>query len=74
MEVLVAFFELETQIDGLLFDGGDLQLELIDVVGGTEPGLMPGLLAERLGEAPFELLDARSETSGTLLRVEQVGL
>jgi hypothetical protein len=39
VEFLVAFFELETQIDGLLFEHDNLLFESVDVVGGTEPGL-----------------------------------
>lgn len=74
VEVLVAFFELESQIDGVLFECDDLVFELVDVVGGAEAGLAPCLLAERFGEALFELLDAGGEASGALLSVEQVGL
>ena len=47
-EVVVAFFELEAQVDGLLFEVGDLLAEGVDVGGGAEPGLAPGLFAERL--------------------------
>ena len=57
-EVLVAFFELQAQVDGLLFEVGDLLAEGIDVSGRAEPGFAPGLLAERLGQAFFELPDA----------------
>jgi hypothetical protein len=32
-EVLVAFFELQAQVDGLLFEGGEALFELVDVVG-----------------------------------------
>ena len=60
-EVLVAFFELETQVDGLLFEVGDLLAEGIDVGGDAEPGLAPGLLTERLGQAFLELPDAGVE-------------
>lgn len=38
-----------------------LVLELVDVVGSAEAGLAPCLLAERLGEALFELVDAGSK-------------
>jgi hypothetical protein len=60
-EVLVAFLELETQVDGLLFEVGDLLAEGIGVGGGAEPGLAPGLLAERFGQAFLELPDAGAE-------------
>ena len=46
-EVLVAFFELEAQVDGLLLEVGDLLVEGVDVGGRAEPGFAPGLLAER---------------------------
>ncbi len=63
-EVLVAFLELEAQVDGLLFEVGDLLAEGIGVGGGAEPGLAPGLLAERLGQAFLELPDAGGEPDG----------
>jgi len=44
-EILVALFELEPQVDGLLLEAGDLLAEGVDVGGGAEPGLAPGLLA-----------------------------
>jgi hypothetical protein len=44
-EVLVAFCELQAQFDGLLFEVVDLVVEGVDVGGGAEPGLVPGLLA-----------------------------
>jgi len=49
VEFLVAFFELETQVDGLLFEHDDLLFEPVDVVGGAEPGFAPGLLSECFG-------------------------
>ncbi|MGH3516201.1 MAG: hypothetical protein ACRDQ7_02030, partial [Haloechinothrix sp.] len=51
-----------------------LVLELVDVVGSAEAGLAPCLLAERFGEALFELMHAGGESGGALLGVEQVGL
>ena len=60
-EVLVAFFELQAQVDGLLLEMGDLLGEGIDAGGRAEPGFAPGLLAERLGQALFELPGAGGE-------------
>ena len=60
-EVLVAFLELEAQVDGLLFEVGDLLAEGVDVGGDAEAGLVPGLLTECLGQAPFKLPDAGAE-------------
>ena len=40
-EVLVAFLELDTQVDDVLFERQDLLFELVDVVGRAEPGLAP---------------------------------
>jgi hypothetical protein len=54
-------FELEPQVDGLLLEVGDLLAEGVDVGGGAEPGFAPGLLAEGLGQALFELPDAGGE-------------
>jgi len=60
-EFLVAFLELQAQVDGLLFEMGDLLVEGIDVGGRTEPGFAPGLFAEHLGQAFLELLEAGAE-------------
>ena len=73
-EVLVAFGELQAQVDGLLFEVGDLLLELVDVGRGAEPGLAPGLLADVFGEALLELLDAGVQPGGAFVGGEQVGL
>jgi hypothetical protein len=48
-EVVVAFLKPETQVDSLLLQVGDLLGEGVDIGGGAEPGLAPGLLAERFG-------------------------
>ena len=53
---------------------GDLVVECVDVGGGAEPGFAPGLVAERLGQAFFELLDAGGEPQSALVGGEQVGL
>ncbi len=47
-QVLVAFVELEPQVDDLLLEVGDFLVKGVDVGGGAEPGFAPGLLAERL--------------------------
>jgi hypothetical protein len=57
-QVLVAFLELQAQVNGLLLEMGDLLAEGIDVSGRAKPGFAPGMLAERLGKAFFELPDA----------------
>jgi len=58
-EVLVAFFELQPQVGGLLLEMADLLGEGVEVGGHAGPGLAPGLLAECFGEAFLELPDAR---------------
>ena len=62
------------QIGGLLFQAGDRVVEGVDVCGCAEPGFLPGLLAERLGQALFELLDTSGEPEGTFVGGEQVRL
>jgi hypothetical protein len=71
---LVAFVELEPQIRCLLFEVGDLLVEGVDVGWCAETGLSPGLLAEGIGEAFLEVLDAGVEPVGTFVCGEQVGL
>ena len=56
-EVLVSFFELEAQVDDLLLELAVLLGEVAGVGGVSEAGLVPGLLAERFGQAVFELPD-----------------
>lgn len=41
----------------VLSELGDLLFQLAGVVGLAEPGLAPGLAAQRLGEARFKLAD-----------------
>jgi hypothetical protein len=48
-EVFVVFGELELEIGGLLLEVGDLLVEGVDVGWRAQPGLAPGLVAERLG-------------------------
>ena len=58
----------------MLLEEDDPLLELVDVFGCAEAGLVPGLLAELLGQSLFQLLDSAGEPGAALLRVEQVGL
>ncbi len=58
----------------MLFEGADLLFELVDVVGDAEAGFVPGLFAERFGEALFELLNSGGEADGALVCVGEVGL
>jgi hypothetical protein len=73
-EVLVAFLELETQVDDVLFEEHDLLFELVDVVGRAESGLAPGVLVEQFGQACLELLGSGGHASTAVLGGEQVGL
>ena len=73
-ELVAAFFELEAEVGGLLFEMGDLLAEGVDVGGGAEPGFLPGLLAESFGEPFLELLDAGAEAGRAFVGGEQVGL
>jgi hypothetical protein len=74
VEILVAFVELEAEIDRLLFEVDDPLFELVDVVGGAEAGFAPGLFAEDLRESLFELADSCGEADRALLGGEQVCL
>src|SRR5271163_3746456 len=47
-QVVALLFELESEVDDLLLHLADLLVEGVDVGGCREPGLAPGLLAERL--------------------------
>src|SRR5271166_6332723 len=71
-EVFVAFVELLSKVDGLLFEMGDALLECVG--GGAEPGLAPGMFAECLGESLLELTDAGVEPGGAFVGGQQVGL
>ena len=57
-----------------MFEGGNAGVELVDVGVRAEPGLAPDLLAERLGQALFELLGAGSEPEGAFVGGKQVRL
>jgi hypothetical protein len=58
----------------LLFEVGDLLVEGVDIGRGAEPGFAPGVLAERVGQAFFEVLDSGVESGGAFVGGEQVGL
>ena len=73
-EFAVAFVQLELQVGDVLVQIGDLVVERVDVGGGAEPGFAPGLVAERFGQAGFELLDAGGEPESALVGGEQVSL
>jgi len=72
-EILVAFAELEAQIDDLLLEIVVALIERIDAGGGAEPGLPPGLVAEQVGEPVLKLVDTGGQADGSLLGAEQVG-
>jgi hypothetical protein len=53
---------------------GHLLLELADVIGLSETGLAPDLLAESIGETVLKLADAGCQAGGALVGGKQVGL
>ncbi len=73
-EFFAAFFELQPQIDDLLFQVGDLLVEGVDVGWGAESGLVPRLFAKSLGQAFFQVLDAVVEPDSAFVSGEQVCL
>ena len=73
-ELAVAFAELDAQVGSLLLELGDLAVERVDVCGRAEAGLLPGLLAEDLGQALLKLPDAGVEAGGAFVRGEEVSL
>ena len=66
-EVFVAFVELLSKVEVVLFELADSLVECVDVGGGAEPGLAPGVFAECLGESLLELADAGVETGGAFV-------
>jgi hypothetical protein len=52
----------------------DFLAEGLDVGGGAEPGLAPGLVAEIFGQAFFQVMDAGAEPVGTFVCCEEVSL
>src|SRR5271169_6547950 len=73
-EFFAAFFELQPQIDDLLFQVVDLLVEGVDVGGGAEPGLAPCLGPECLRQASFQVLEPGVEPDGAFVSGEQVCL
>ncbi len=70
-EVVIAFFELQPQVGGLLLEVRDLLVESVDIGWGTESGLAPGMVTERLGQALFQVLDSGAEPDGAFVSGEQ---
>ena len=50
-EVFVAFVELLSKVEVVLFELADALVECVDVGGGAESGLAPGVFAECFGES-----------------------
>ena len=63
-EVIVAFVELLSKVEGVLFELADALVEGVDVGGGAEPRLAPGLFTERFGQPLLQLPDAGIEPGG----------
>ena len=66
-EIFVAFVELLLKVEVLLFEMADALVVGVDIGGGAEPGLAPGLFTERFREPLLQLLDARAEPGGSLV-------
>jgi hypothetical protein len=73
-EFVVTVGELDAQVSGLLLGLGDPGGERVDVGRRAESGFAPGLLAERFGQALFELPDAGVEPDGAFVGGEEVRL
>jgi hypothetical protein len=73
-QVVALFFELEAEAGDLLLELADLLVEGVDVGGCREPGLTPGLFAERLRQPFFQLPDAGVQPDGAFMGSEQVRL
>ena len=73
-EVFVAFVELLSKVEVVLFELADLLVEGIDVGGGAEPGLAPGLFTERFGQPFLQLMDAGAEPGDSLVGSQQIRL
>ncbi len=63
--MLSACLELRPNVDDVLLESDDVLVEMVNVGGCAQTGLAPGLLAERLGKSPDQMLDASGEPDGT---------
>ena len=66
-QVLVSLGQAFAELLVLLGKAGHLLLELADVIGLSETGLAPDLLAESIGEAVLKLADADCQAGGALV-------
>src|SRR5258708_1511796 len=73
-QVFLAFVELLLKVEVVLFELADALVEGVDVGGGTEPGLAPGLFAERFGKPLLQLVDAGVEAGGSFVGSQQIRL
>ncbi|MEV5543709.1 hypothetical protein AB0L13_43560 [Saccharopolyspora shandongensis] len=58
VKFLIAFSKLIREVNDLLFELGDAAFEVVDVVGGAESALAPGLIAEEFGELVLQQSDS----------------
>ena len=66
-QVLVSLGQAFAELLVLLGKAGHLLLELADVIGLSETGLAPDLLAESIGEAVLKLADAGCQAGGAFV-------
>ena len=71
-QVVVAFVELLLKVEVVLFELADALVEGVDVDGGAEPGLAPGMFAKRFGKPFLQLVDAGVEAGGSFVGGQQV--
>ena len=71
-QFVAAVSELGPQVGDFLFELSDALLNGAEVVWGAEPRLVPGLLADGLGESAFELGDAAGHARVAFGEVGQV--
>lgn len=67
-ELIGAFVAVDPNVGDFGFEGCDPPVEPVDVVGGAQAGLPPGLLAEDFGQSAFKLLHPSGEPGGAVLR------
>ncbi len=72
-ESLVTFFQLVSQLDDLLFQGHNLSLEPVDICGCPQPGFVPCLLAEQLGQLLLRLLVVAGQSPDAGLGLGRIG-